>query len=409
MKTVVAKIEKRKKEAGKDTVVFHNGIQMPTEKIENFKRRKVVKESDPASPSARKFLPLPEVCGGHVCLPQLETPAAVTYSTPRLDNDFLSPVNYIEDISEQVQRLNVSQPWKSNSSGCLQIDIGSEYLPHLNLSQSKEEGPTVPSSDDGESRKVSSANTAVAEADNMELHVHQAKQAGDKMEFEWVDDADRASVTSRCSDDTPRNSDVGHETFIDEYARDFTHIGSVFLEAVDLQARTKEREGRDGLSVYKHLSEVAETRKNENRLDSYIAIYSLVVIGYKNWLGLSSLPTLRSIAALADALKVVGSRNEARDLYAQAVEGYRMCLYLRSLEPVRSTMVLALALKQKRPSEALILYDQAMKNHNHKYLGLASLDAVKRVVELADAASERGGTNEAEACIAKHWKVTKNF
>jgi hypothetical protein len=52
MKVIVAKAEKRAR-AGKDTVFIHNGIVMPTEKIENFKRRKVVRETAPASPSAR--------------------------------------------------------------------------------------------------------------------------------------------------------------------------------------------------------------------------------------------------------------------------------------------------------------------------------------------------------------------
>ena len=55
MKIVVAKVDNRKR-AGKDTAVFHNGLQMPAEKIDNFKRRKIIKESGPASPSARKTL-----------------------------------------------------------------------------------------------------------------------------------------------------------------------------------------------------------------------------------------------------------------------------------------------------------------------------------------------------------------
>src|SRR5450756_1346410 len=56
MKIVVAKVERRKREAGKDTAVFHNGVRMPTEQIENFKRRRTVRESDPASPSARGIM-----------------------------------------------------------------------------------------------------------------------------------------------------------------------------------------------------------------------------------------------------------------------------------------------------------------------------------------------------------------
>jgi hypothetical protein len=54
MKIVVAKAERRLREEGKTTVFFHNGIAMPTEKIENFKRRKLVRETEPASPSTRE-------------------------------------------------------------------------------------------------------------------------------------------------------------------------------------------------------------------------------------------------------------------------------------------------------------------------------------------------------------------
>ena len=57
MKIVVAKVDSRKRQAAKDTAVFHNEVQMPAEKIENFKRRKTVRESDPASPNARVIIP----------------------------------------------------------------------------------------------------------------------------------------------------------------------------------------------------------------------------------------------------------------------------------------------------------------------------------------------------------------
>ena len=55
LKIVVAKAQKRKREAGKDTLFKHNGLIIPPTKLENFKRRKTVRESDPASPSAREF------------------------------------------------------------------------------------------------------------------------------------------------------------------------------------------------------------------------------------------------------------------------------------------------------------------------------------------------------------------
>jgi hypothetical protein len=52
MKIVVAKGKKRAMEDGKDTVFLHNGSLIPPTKIENFKRRKCVRVSSLASPSA---------------------------------------------------------------------------------------------------------------------------------------------------------------------------------------------------------------------------------------------------------------------------------------------------------------------------------------------------------------------
>lgn len=55
MKIVVAKAEKRLSEEGKDTIFLHNGVHIPATKLENFKRRKTIRESYPASPSARQL------------------------------------------------------------------------------------------------------------------------------------------------------------------------------------------------------------------------------------------------------------------------------------------------------------------------------------------------------------------
>jgi len=55
MKVIVAKAEKRFREEGKDTVFKHNDVVIPSSKLENFKRRKVVRESGPASASAREL------------------------------------------------------------------------------------------------------------------------------------------------------------------------------------------------------------------------------------------------------------------------------------------------------------------------------------------------------------------
>lgn len=55
MKVIVAKADKRAREQ-KKTVFFHHNNRLAAEKIENFKKRRAVKESIAASPSAGVFL-----------------------------------------------------------------------------------------------------------------------------------------------------------------------------------------------------------------------------------------------------------------------------------------------------------------------------------------------------------------
>ena len=50
---IVAKAEKRARD-GKDTVFYYGDAEITTERIENFKRRKVSKEMEAVSPSAGK-------------------------------------------------------------------------------------------------------------------------------------------------------------------------------------------------------------------------------------------------------------------------------------------------------------------------------------------------------------------
>jgi hypothetical protein len=52
MRILIAKAEKRATEENKDTVFFNGGCQIPQEGIDLFKRRKVTKQTAPASPSA---------------------------------------------------------------------------------------------------------------------------------------------------------------------------------------------------------------------------------------------------------------------------------------------------------------------------------------------------------------------
>ena len=54
MKVIVAKADKRKLDEGKETVFFHHGVKVASTRIENFKKRKVTKDVDVASPNAGK-------------------------------------------------------------------------------------------------------------------------------------------------------------------------------------------------------------------------------------------------------------------------------------------------------------------------------------------------------------------
>ncbi len=52
MSIVVAKVGKRVRDEGKDTVILHREAQISRERIEQFKRRKITKDGMPVSPSA---------------------------------------------------------------------------------------------------------------------------------------------------------------------------------------------------------------------------------------------------------------------------------------------------------------------------------------------------------------------
>lgn len=56
MSIVVAKAGKRAREEGKDTIFFHGGVQITSERIGQFKRRKTTQEREPMSPGAGKRL-----------------------------------------------------------------------------------------------------------------------------------------------------------------------------------------------------------------------------------------------------------------------------------------------------------------------------------------------------------------
>jgi hypothetical protein len=61
MRIVVAKAEKRARNEGKDTTFFHGDMQITAERIEQFKRRKTVKDVERMSPGAGQ-----SICFGRI-------------------------------------------------------------------------------------------------------------------------------------------------------------------------------------------------------------------------------------------------------------------------------------------------------------------------------------------------------
>jgi hypothetical protein len=55
MTIVLSKVEKRAREEGKDTVIFHGGTSITRERIEQFKRRKICRKDIEVSPSAGMY------------------------------------------------------------------------------------------------------------------------------------------------------------------------------------------------------------------------------------------------------------------------------------------------------------------------------------------------------------------
>lgn len=56
MQVLIAKAEKRERDEGKETVFWHAGSKINPERIENFKKRKIMSEGDVVSPSASELM-----------------------------------------------------------------------------------------------------------------------------------------------------------------------------------------------------------------------------------------------------------------------------------------------------------------------------------------------------------------
>jgi hypothetical protein len=73
------------------------------------------------------------------------TPPAVTYSTPRAHDDYPTIVDHMDDISEQVQGLEVSSSLDVESRGNIEPIERSSQAPMLTPYQTKYSGWETPS------------------------------------------------------------------------------------------------------------------------------------------------------------------------------------------------------------------------------------------------------------------------
>ncbi|PMD25497.1 hypothetical protein NA56DRAFT_642488 [Hyaloscypha hepaticicola] len=181
MKIVVAKMDKRKRETGKNTVVFHNGVQVPAEKIANFKRRKVVRESDPASPSA-------------------STPGPVTYCTPRIDLETLIEVDQIAELDDEFNDLQFSAHGSSSQAQGVGLHVAGSN--NTNLGAQNETGLFPVSAGFG-SDKIESSLEPVAEKQNAAENEHKEKQAR-SLDSDFSTQPESVPIQETEDDENPR-------------------------------------------------------------------------------------------------------------------------------------------------------------------------------------------------------------
>jgi len=225
----------------------------------------------------------------------IETPGAVTYSTPRAEDDCFPKIDCVDEISERILGLEVSQ-FLGNSSVNPRFPHHSSHNPFLDPSDHVDAQPNI--------------NDRLFNRDAC-TDLSPSTSRGR-----------RVQPSSKLGLSAPNIGNIQTCEVLDDNNKDSSHIALNFLEAVEMQAQLKLQEGGDNIAVYQKLSQLAEYKRLENRFDLYVALCSLVVMGYKKWLGLKERGALMTLEILADALKRTGNDNEALDLYQQAIEGY---------------------------------------------------------------------------------------
>lgn len=210
----------------------------------------------------------------------------------------------MEEISEQVQGLEVSQ--------ALELDYFEDPRP-------VDSSPHVPSLTQVERLEASQLDTHPQHSDPVTADtVPSPSTIGDR----------QASPDDYSNVPAPSVLDIGTRQVLEENDIHFSNIASAFLEAVEIQARAKRQLGGDNILVYQRLSELAEAHMLEDRLELYVALCSLMVTGYKKFLGPKAWGTLMTIEILADALQRMGKDEESSVLYQQAIQGYEDILTL---------------------------------------------------------------------------------
>jgi tetratricopeptide (TPR) repeat protein len=223
----------------------------------------------------------------------IETPGAITYSTPPAEDDYFTKADSIEDISEQILGLEVSRSPRNFSAH-----------PRLSHPLASEASPQPPNQIDIQPDLTDRYSTAVPCTG---LSPGTSNDAWARPNSKPRLSAPIEHTSSETSDDPSINS---------------SHIALAFHQAVEIQAQFKLQEGCDNIVVYQKLSQLAESKRLENLFDLHIALCSFVAMGYKKFLGLKDRETLMTIEILADALKHMGRDEEAFSLYQQAIEVY---------------------------------------------------------------------------------------
>jgi hypothetical protein len=146
----------------------------------------------------------------------------------------------MEEISEQVQGLQVSRSLESNSS----TDPGPmNHLPRLPPLDPSEQINSVHFYINGQPSDPATRDVTSFSARPIDQEV-------------------TSNECSKVTESTVPDIDV-HEV-VNENCHDSSYTSSAFLEAIEMQAQIQQEEGSDNILVYQRLSELAQSQMLEN-------------------------------------------------------------------------------------------------------------------------------------------------